>query len=296
MASLDRAIDSSDIAFNSEAQITYIVNRLKEYREIHRIKEVVLGISGGIDSALVAALFCEAGWNVTGLLLPINQDPSETDRGLELVNHLGIDHKIIDLSRMYESVQWEYLTLGITPILHDAALDSDKAGAIRRGNVRARLRMITLYEMAAQRRGLVASTDNFSELAAGFWTLHGDVGDLAPIQSLTKSWEVPLMASTMGLPQSIIDANPTDGLGISNGDEAQFGYTYAQADLILLDLINNTLTPNGLSAEDFSVVTAVKTRLKNTAFKRANPTNIEHPITGYKRYNRLEFLDKTITL
>lgn len=297
MASLDRAIDNSEIAFDADKQITYIVNRLKEYRKDHNIEDVVLGVSGGIDSAVVAALFKEANWNVTGYLLPINQEPTETERGMELVEHLGIDHKIIDLSEMHDAVQWEFLTKGVT-LISDADLNraSTKADAIRRGNVKARMRMLTLYELAAQKRGLVASTDNFSELAAGFWTLHGDVGDVAPIQSLTKSWEVPQMAEALGLPTSIVHAAPTDGLGIDDGDEAQFGYTYAQADLIVLDLINNTLTPNGMCKEDERVTLAVKTRLKNSAFKRANPTNIDHPNSGSRRYERLAFLDRNITL
>ena len=293
MDSLDRAISNNDITFNADKQITYIVNVLKTYKEKHNLENVVLGVSGGIDSALVAALFKEADWNVTGVLLPINQEPTETERGLELVNHLGIDHKIVDLTVMNNEVQWQFLNQEVQAISY--AHDGHKADLIRKGNVKARLRMLTLYELAAQKQGLVASTDNFSELAAGFWTLHGDVGDLAPIQSLTKSWEVPLLAEAIGVPNSVLTASPTDGLGIDNGDEAQFGYTYAQADLILLDLINNTLTPEGMTAEDLRISTAVQARLKNTAFKRANPTNIAHPITGQMRYNRLEFLDNTIT-
>jgi nicotinamide-nucleotide amidase len=200
-----------------------------------------------------------------------------------------------DLTDVYFDTAMAMLSLDPDIMVADAPAAKIPA-KIRLGNIKARLRMITLYNLASMHNGLVASTDNFSELAAGFWTLHGDVGDVAPIQSLTKSWEVPVIAEALSLPESVVYATPTDGLGIDTGDEAQFGYTYAQADLFVLDLINNTASPFDMNKDDQRVVSAIKERLKNSAFKRANPSNIGHPITGHKRYNRLEYLDKTLTL
>ena len=143
-------------------------------------------MSGGIDSALTASLFKEAGWNVTGLTLPIHQNPEETQRGIDACEALGITHKQVDLSDAYDN-----LISHLHEMPHPNGGDT-KAEKVRRGNIRARLRMITLYNEAAKQQGIVGSTDNFSELSAGFWTLHGDVGDVAPIQSLSKSWEVPM--------------------------------------------------------------------------------------------------------
>ena len=183
-----------------------------------------------------------------------------------------------------------------------------KIERIRRGNIKARLRMITLYNIAAANGGLVASTDNYSEMAMGFWTLHGDVGDLSPIQSLNKSWEVPALARWLGVPESIWRAKPTDGLGIDDNDEAQFGYTYLELDLMLFN-ITKTLH-DGLTTDlfedyredlekflDFGDDTHAKevfddlmARMGSTWFKRMNPVNIKHPFDK-GRYMELDGAD-----
>lgn len=256
-----------------------LVRELEQYRHKYGVSNIVLGMSGGIDSALTAALFKAGGWTVTGYTLPIHQNPEETQRGIEACESLGIAHEQIDLSEAYDSL-CSYLDDGT----------QDKAGKIRRGNIRARLRMTTLYNEAAKQKGIVGSTDNFSELSAGFWTLHGDVGDVAPIQSLSKSWEVPALAELMGVPSKTISATPTDGLGVDAGDEAQFGFTYLQFDLVLLGIlaIMEYGTP---SAEDLRVVEMVKTKVKSTGYKRVNPVNFNHPLTGSTLYSALSNLD-----
>ena len=261
-----------------------IVGELIDYRTLYKLSDVVIGISGGIDSALTAALFKEAGWNVTGVLMPIHQNPEETERGKELCDTLGIDHIIRDLTPLYENAMEnmadDHLAIG----------SDDFHSKARRGNVRARLRMITLYDLASAKGGIVGSTDNFSELAAGFWTLHGDVGDVAPIQSLTKSWEVPALAELLGVPQSIVEAVPTDGLGIANGDEDQFGFSYLEFDIALLGLIGGGIDLNKLDEKDQSIVKAVSDRVRSTTYKRANPYNLTHPIDS-DRFTRLSDLD-----
>ena len=186
-----------------------LIKGLSEYRTKWNVENVFLGMSGGIDSALTAALFKNAGWNVTGLTLPIHQEPSETERGIEACESLGIEHLQVDLTQAFESYL-EHATEVADANLHGRDFYDSKDARVRGGNIRARLRMITLYNQASLHKGIVASTDNFSELAAGFWTLHGDVGDVAPIQSLTKSWEVPALAEHLGVPESIISAKPTD--------------------------------------------------------------------------------------
>jgi nicotinamide-nucleotide amidase len=240
-------------------------------------------MSGGLDSALTASLYKSAGYHVIGVTLPIHQTPDETDRGIEAIKALGLDHKHIDLTQAYDNLVGFYQT--------DAAdfTDNDRYTLIRKGNIRARLRMITLYNLASKHKGFVASTDNFSELAAGFWTLHGDVGDVAPIQSLTKSWEVPAMAELQGVPKSTINAVPTDGLGIANGDEDQFGFSYLEFDIALFVLIKN-LSLEGADENDIKIIDNVKQRVRNTAFKRANPYNLPHPMFSV-RFAELENLD-----
>ena len=295
--------------FPSEEELTELsedlVRRLVAYREEAGVSTVVLGMSGGVDSALTAALFKAAGWEVIGVTMPIHQVQAETDRGVEACQALGIQHKHIDLSALYDAT-----------LLAEAALDADLSYdfpdapatvKIRRGNVRARLRMITLYNLASLNSGLVASTDNFSELGAGFWTLHGDVGDLSPIQSLLKSWEVPYLAKIMGVPESTWRATPTDGLGISNGDEAQLGGSYLEWDLMVNAIVDNLHNPSlrrrdlnaehvraelGLDERANQVFDAVIKRMGGTWFKRMNPVNLQNKF--HDRYSALSDIDNTL--
>lgn len=270
-----------------------IIKTLSDYRTKHNINDVVIGMSGGVDSALTAAMFKESGYRVWGFTLPIHQNPDETERGIEACRALDIAHKQIDLTEAYEQ------TLARTREF-DPEIDNDDA-KLRRGNLRVRLRMMTLYNMASAVRGFVASTDNFSELAAGFWTLHGDVGDVAPIQSMTKSWEVPKLAELMGVPSSTVFAKPTDGLGISDGDEAQFGFSYLEFDLVLMKLCRATnlfdradvLRYLNSDTTDVSKVSRIVDRISNSSFKRNNPYNLPHPFDGV-RYSGLSELDKIL--
>lgn len=276
---------------------------LKKYSETFNINNVVIGMSGGVDSALTASLFKEAGWEVHGITMPIYQNFSETARAKDAINALGINGYEIDLSSTYENFMFNQIKLDYDL---DKSKESSRAVLIRQGNIRARLRMITLYNYASRVGGLVASTDNFSELASGFWTLHGDVGDLSPIQSLYKSWEVPMIAKLIGVPESIWRATPTDGLGIDSGDESQFGFSYLELDIILSELQRlhdtNNLMCYGFDklkkvlkiqegTREESVFDRVTARMKGTWYKRKNPFNVSHPIEVDKRYNMLETFD-----
>lgn len=298
-----------------------IVHQLTAYRVETGASTVVLGMSGGVDSALTAALYKAAGWRVIGYIMPIHQDQAETDRGLEACKALGIEHNVADLTNLYEEV-----------LRTQAQFDNDligkatlKAVKIRQGNLRARTRMITLYNAASQHGGIVASTDNFSELVAGFWTLHGDVGDVAPIQSLLKSWEVPMLAKMYGVPEATWRAKPTDGLGVDAGDEAQLGATYLEWDLMTLaindlvseladtatgelrlydaksqkeskathktiaDHIGITEHSYGTDEHALEVLASVLHRIRGSWFKRMNPVNARHPFAN--RYAMIERID-----
>ena len=266
-----------------------LVTNLEQYKKDHGIEDVVIGMSGGIDSALTAALFKQAGWIVHGATLPIHQIETETDRGIENIDALRLERHSFDLSEQFDSMR-DFL----------GAYDTDYGGLQRQGNIRARLRMLTLYNLAHKVGGCVGSTDNFSELAAGFWTLHGDVGDIAPIQSLSKSWEVPAIAEMLGVPQATITALPTDGLGISTSDSDQLGMSYLEFDILLFDMLselNNKGVKNYINSIDDKGIKAkaqlVADRVKSTAYKRANPFNLDHPIYS-DRFDKLNKLDRSL--
>jgi NAD+ synthetase len=274
-----------------------LVQDLVDYRVQARISTAVLGMSGGVDSALTAALLKRAGWRVIGFMLPIEQDPVETERGTEACEALGLEHFQLDLSDLFHGAVQRVSKLD--PGLSSSDEDSFR---IRRGNMRARLRMLTLYDQAHRFGGLVASTDNFSELGAGFWTLHGDVGDLAPIQSLLKSWEVPWLAQAYGVPERTWRATPTDGLGISTGDEAQIGASYLEWDLMIFAVAEALSHSPGMKVEDLPTALGTSSderpelvlkralrRLASTWHKRASPIRPSHPASD--RFGTLNKID-----
>lgn len=290
--------------FATEAHLTQaqqkIIDQLAAYRVQGAVGTAVLGMSGGVDSALTAALFKAAGWRVVGFTLPIHQDPVETERGIEACAALGIEHLHLDLSPEYEAM---VSALGrVDPVI---GTDDSTPARTRRGNLRARLRMMTLYDQAHRLGGLVASTDNFSELGAGFWTLHGDVGDLAPIQGLLKSWEIPWLARSMGVPERTWRAKPTDGLGIGAGDEAQIGATYLEWDIMIF-AISQALqeepraTPDRIAELlEFAgdehargILETVLGRLRSTWYKRVNPIRLDHPLMD--RFDLLDQVDESL--
>ena len=204
-----------------------IVRLSKDYFIKNEIQATVLGISGGIDSALVAALMVDAGIPLIGVELPLSGNkPEEMERAKNVA--VTFCDSFVNLDLMVP-VQ----TMMVKCSMSTANTHYTKNEAIRIGNIKARMRMIFLYDYARSVNGLVLSTDNFTEYLLGFWTLHGDVGDFAPIQNLWKT-EVYGLAeylvreykavgsnSRANALQACITAMPTDGLGITNSDFEQ---------------------------------------------------------------------------
>lgn len=196
----------------------FIVDWIKDYAEENSIKSLVVGVSGGIDSAVTSTLCAETGITTYCVLMPIHQNPLETDRGREHISNLRskygnvIDIKF-DLTDTYNTFKKT-----VNPYLNDMSL----------ANSRARLRMTTLYNLAAMYDGLVVGTGNkVEDFGVGFFTKHGDGGvDIAPIADFMKS-EVYDIGKEYGIIESIMKAAPTDGLwGDNRTDEDQLGATY----------------------------------------------------------------------
>ena len=214
--------------------------RTQVYGDItkYRLQSLVLGISGGIDSALCAALLkpvCEqAGIPLIGRSITIETNKlDEIDRSIAVGNAFCHNFAHLDLTATFlenKKLLIEY--------------DDSHLSKMRQGNMKARMRMMVLYDLAQLYRGIVISTDNYTEYLTGFWTLHGDVGDYAPIVNLWKT-EVFKLAENLlkecgeaqrEALQRCIDATPVDGLGISSCDCEQLGVpNYYEADKIFLD-------------------------------------------------------------
>lgn len=195
-----------------------IRKNLATYILTNRRNSLVVGISGGIDSALIAALaspICkEIGIPLIGRSITIESNKSdEIARALKVGECFCSDFAEVDLTDRFKA-------------FYDGSV-VDTGDQTDRGNAKARARMIYLYSLARKNSGLVLSTDNWTEMLLGFWTLHGDVGDLGMIQDLPKT-EVYNMAEalaakepTVKAKEALLDcikANATDGLGISETD------------------------------------------------------------------------------
>ena len=209
--------------------------KMEDYLESSKLQSLVLGISGGIDSALCAALLQPVCENV-GIPLIGRSITIETNKEDEIARSIAVgeafchDFQHLDLTETFYANK---------KLLVD--FDDSQLSKLRQGNMKARMRMMVLYDLAQLHRGMVVSTDNYTEFLTGFWTLHGDVGDFAPVQHL---WKTEIYAlSTFLLKeeneaqraalQSCIDATPVDGLGISQCDCEQLGVpNYFEADKI----------------------------------------------------------------
>lgn len=246
-----------------------IRGELREYLLTSRLKSLVIGVSGGIDSAVCCALarpVCdELGIKLIGRSIPIETNKQcELDRAKMVGECFCHDFKEVSLSKIYRKTEER---------IH--ILEQKENDKIAKGNMKARLRMIYLYNLAGMNGGMVLSTDNFTELLLGFWTLHGDVGDYGMIQNLWKT-EVYGLANYLANEmeddrakealRACIVAIPTDGLGVSNSDVEQFGAKdYYEVDMILQDYLNGGKTYIGHP---------VVQRYERTHFKRNNPYNI----------------------
>lgn len=205
----------------TEQVIEYIVSWLRAYCDEARMQGFVVGVSGGIDSAVTATLCARTGKTVKLLNMPIRQAQDQFDRA---ARHIAW------LTSRYPEVNG--MTIDLTPAFEaiEKTLPQDIQDGLTMANTRARLRMLTLYAVASHFRLLVAGTGNkIEDYGIGFFTKYGDGGvDIAPIADLTKS-EVYEVGHVLGIDKDILEAPPTDGLWEDNrSDESQIGATYPE--------------------------------------------------------------------
>jgi len=254
---------------NSTAQLLTLDQRLVEQvlcafiaDQVHKngFQNAVVGVSGGLDSAVVLALVQRAlgAPHTFALLMPYRLSaPESLELGQTLCNELGVAHETIDIS---PSV--------------DAYFDRFPATEkLQIGNKCARERMAVLYDFSSRRHALVAGTSNKSELLVGYSTLWGDsAAAFMPIGDLYKT-QVFALARQLNIPAAIIARQPSADLWQNQTDEGELGITYKALDEILFLLIDRRLPPEQVAAQghDAAAIERISRMIRNSQYKRTMP-------------------------
>ncbi len=238
----------------------WLVHFIRDEMERRKFSCAVLGVSGGVDSAVTAYLAAKAlgPGNVLGVRMPYKASSKESlDHAQLVIDALGIQSRTID----------------ITPAVDGYLSNEPDADGGRRGNVMARMRMITLFDLAAKHRGIPLGTGNKTERMFGYFTWHAD--DSPPINPLgdlfkTQVWS---LARHLGAPDIIVSKPPTADLVVGQTDEGDFGISYAKADEILNWLLSGygsgDLIARGFDEKEVGIV---RKRVESTHWKRRLPT------------------------
>ena len=210
---------------DNEQRVSKLTAWIKEKVTAAGCKGVVLGLSGGLDSSVLAVL-CQRAFpqNTLGVIMPCHS--IDTDKA-----HAGIVADLFNIPTLEVCLDdaFDALIQALPDYQPEAAI-----GNLARANLKARLRMVTLYYIANQLKYLVAGSGNRSELTVGYFTKHGDSGvDILPLGNLVKA-EVMELAEYLKIPREIIDKPPSAGLWEGQTDEAEMGFSYADLDRYIL--------------------------------------------------------------
>ncbi|MBT7319149.1 MAG: NAD+ synthase [Planctomycetes bacterium] len=230
--------------------------------ESHRagFQKAVLGLSGGIDSALVVELAARAlgPENVLAVAMPYRtSNPISLELAQDSALHAGVALEVVDISTMA-----------------DACIDqAGETDSLRRGNIMARARMITLYDRSARDNALVLGTSNKTELLLGYGTIHGDMASaLNPVGDLYKS-QIVALSRHLGVPKAIIYRPPSADLWSGQTDEEELGFTYDAVDALLVRLVDELWSRDQLIEAGFATdfVDGVRQRIRINQYKRRPP-------------------------
>jgi NAD+ synthase len=251
-----------------DANVTSIVEWLRQRLVEAGARGFAVGLSGGLDSAVVARL-CQmaAPGRVAAAIMPCKSDPRDETDAQMVADHFELPAVRIDLEPAHD-VLVDELRAALERLEEGGpeAARGDVAARVPLGNVRPRLRMTALYFLANSLNYLVAGTGNRSELTIGYFTKHGDGGvDLLPLGHLFKG-QVRRMAAALGVPQPIIDKAPSAGLWLGQTDEAEIGFAYADLEAYLTD------GPEGVSP---ALALRLERMIRATEHKRVMPPTPE---------------------
>lgn len=261
-----------DLTIHTDLARTILTGFIRS--EITRMgfSRAVIGLSGGIDSALSCYLAAEAlgAQNVLAVRMPYRTSSPES---------LAHAQQVIDATGV------QSMTVEITPMVEPLFERFPEMDSLRRGNVMARQRMIILYDQSSATRSLVVGTGNKTEILLGYTTLFGDSAcALNPIGDLYKT-QVRQLSRAMGIAPEIVDKAPTADLWAGQTDEGDLGFTYAEVDRLLYLLVDQRYTPQECIEAGFATnfVNAVVERIRRNQFKRLLPpiAKISNRTIGY---------------
>lgn len=306
-----------------EQVVQRAANAIYRYCRQHDKHYLVTGVSGGLDSAVIIAL-AERACNVAaaaryaltsvGLIMPCMSPPQHAELARQAISQFRAEEITIPLDEAFLQIQAGVLRQTDDQIA--AFLKRTRANPVSEwdqqvahSNIKVRLRMMCgTYHVARMLNGIVLSTDNYSEYLMGFWTLNGDVGDLGPIQEIFKGLELYEIARYLNVPPGILAAKPTDGLGLSEGDEDQLGADYVTVDRIMIALLQAGFDPNGSlsqldnlpaleSVGNPDLVLKLARRCLLNAYKRTGCVHISRSVLGLPAISDMKTdLDKGSTL
>lgn len=232
---------------NIDLVIEKLVNWMREKVKEANGEGLVFGLSGGIDSAVIAGLaklaFPE---NSLGIIMPCHSDPIDEEHGILVAKSLDLQFKKVDLSETFDTLL--------------SSIKEENKNKMAIANLKPRLRMTTLYYFAQNNNYLVAGSSNKSEYTVGYFTKHGDSGvDILPLASFVKS-EIRQLARSLNIPEIIIEKPPTAGLWANQTDEKEMGFSYE----VLDEYIKTGKGPK-------EIVEKIERMNKNSQHKRVYP-------------------------
>ncbi|RKD24757.1 NAD+ synthase [Caminicella sporogenes DSM 14501] len=239
-----------------EEKINKTVEWLREQVKISGTKGIVVGLSGGIDSSVVGFLIKKAfPENSIGVIMPCKSNDKDRQDAEAVAKAAGLDYIVVELTQEQDKILNK-----VIDTLNEKNKDTKANYRLTDANLRARMRMSTLYTVANSLNYLVAGTDNAAELYTGYFTKYGDGGvDILPIANLTKR-EVYEWGRFLGVPQSVLDRPPSAGLWEGQTDESEMGTTY--------DMIDDLLEGKEIPEKDKKIIERLH---KRTEHKRKMP-------------------------